>query len=419
MSYLIITLVLSLSVSFLCSLFEACLLSMSHNDIAEMSLKNPKLALIWKNFKGNIQKPIAVILIINTISHTVGASLSGAQFDELFGPKWILIFSLLFSFAMIQWTEILPKTLGVKYNKKIADLITIPLVFLIKLFTPLVKIIEIINLPFVGRKNQQEKNDIISEISVLSKFAFNSNLITKDQEKIITQTVNLSTVRAKDIMINKNDIKYLTPDMSMTDALIEAHIHNHTRLPLIDANDCNNVLGYINFKDIVSALQVNPVNPTLTGILRPVITIFEDEKFPNIFKKLSSKHQHISIVRDRNNNLKGLITLEDLIEEIIGDIEDEYDVLQTHFYSIATNRFIVGGGTKLSAINHECNLNIDNSDMTINEWILKHGGTHIFPGKKYELNEITIIVKKISRGRVSEAIVEKREEAIAKVGGRQ
>ncbi len=408
MIYFITTIVLSLSVSFLCSLFEACLLSLSHNDIAEISLKNPKLALIWKNFKGNIQKPIAVILIINTIAHTIGASLSGAHFDELFGPKWIVIYSLAFSFAMIQWTEILPKTLGVKYNKKIAGFITIPLVFLLKLFTPLVKIIEIINLPFVGKKDKQENTDIINEISVLSKFAFNSNLITKDQEKIITRTVSLSTVKARDIMIDKSDIKHLTSSMSMMDALIEAHIHNHTRLPLIDSNDSNKVLGYINFKDIVSALQINPVNPSLIGIVRPVLTIFEDETFPNIFKKLSSKHQHISIVMDRKNNFSGLITLEDLIEEIVGEIEDEYDLLQTHFYSIAANRFIVGGGLKISAINNEWNLKIDNPDMTINEWVLKNEQNNILPGKKYELNEIKVIIKKISRGRVSEAIIEKK-----------
>jgi CBS domain containing-hemolysin-like protein len=373
-----------------------------------MSLKNPKNAMIWKRLKGNIQKPIAVILIINTIAHTFGASLSGAQFDELFGPKWIVIYSFAFSFVMIQWTEILPKTLGVKYNKFIANFISKPLLILIKVFTPVVKFIEYMNLPFIGKNNSHNKFDIINEISILSKIAFADSIFTKEQESIISKTINLSSVKAKDIMINFNSIKYLTPERSLEDALNEALIHNHTRFPLLSSTNINDVQGYINFKDIVSALNINQNTVDLRSIARPVLTIYEDEKLPSIFKKISLKNQHMAIVKDSNNNIKGLLTLEDIIEEVVGEIEDEYDILPTYINKISENRFIIGGGVKIDDLNRACIINLDDNNISISDWILKNKDIKIHPGYYIENESFSIIVKKLSRLRIGEILLERK-----------
>ena len=120
MTILLVTIFITMGISFLCSVLEACLLSLSLADIGRISDKKPLAAKIWKSFKEGIERPIAVILIINTLAHTIGASLSGAQFEKIFGTKWIISFSIIFSLSMIQWTEILPKTLGVRCNKNIA-----------------------------------------------------------------------------------------------------------------------------------------------------------------------------------------------------------------------------------------------------------------------------------------------------------
>jgi CBS domain containing-hemolysin-like protein len=145
----------------------------------------------------------------------------------------------------------------------------------------------------------------------------------------------------------------------------------------------------------------------LTGIARPIITIFEDETYSKIFKKISTQHQHIAVVKDSNNNLKGLLTLEDLIEEIVGEIEDEYDILKTHFYPITPTRFIAGGGVKITKINQECDLNLPDEELTMNEWIIKNFGIDNRSGNKYDGFNARFILKKISRGRISELIIEK------------
>ena len=408
MTFLITTIVITLSISFLCSLLEAAFLSISHLDIAELSSKKPKLGTVLNDFKENIQKPIAVILIINTIAHTMGASLSGAQFDELFGPKWIVVYSIIFSFAMIQWTEILPKAIGVKFNKQVARIFAMPLLVLIKIFSPVINLIEFTNKPFIDKNERADHMGTVREISVLSRFAVVNNLISKDQEKIIDRTINLTQKQTKDIMIPRSEIKYLNARMTMQEALVEAHVHNHTRYPLIDDSNPHEILGYINFKDIVSALKINPGNPSLKGITRPIMIIDSEETFSSLFKKLTYNQQHIAIVKNSENHLIGLVTLEDVIEEIIGDIEDEfdYDYLPNSFYPITNNRHIAGGNVLIGQLNETFSLTIEEAGSTINDWIKMKFGKEQKTGNKHTYNGITIIIKKVFKSKVCEVIIE-------------
>lgn len=408
MAFLIAVILATLGISFLCSLLEAAYLSISHLDVAEISSKKPKLGNILNDFKDNIQKPIAVILIINTLAHTMGASLSGAQFDELFGPKWIVVFAIIFSLAMIQWTEILPKALGVKYNVRVAKLFTLPLVVLIKIFTPVIQLIEWTNKPFIKNKEKPDHLNTVNEITVLSRFAVVNNLITNDQEQIIERTVNLTQKKTKDIMVPRSEIKYLKTQMSMNEALIEAHIHNHTHYPLIDQADPYEILGYINFKDIVSALKINTAVPSLKGITRPIMIVNEEEPFSALFKKLTINQQHIAIVKNKNKHIVGLVTLEDVIEEIIGDIEDEYDYdfLPFSFYPITNNRYIAGGNVLIKQINDTFSETIEDADLTINDWVKNKFGKEQKSGNKHSYNSITIIVKKVFKSKVCEVIIE-------------
>lgn len=406
MVFFIVTVAASIAISALCSLLEACVLSVSHYDIAEISLKKPKTALIWKGFKENIQKPIAAILIVNSAAQTLGAALSGAQFDRLFGSHWVLLYSVAFAFVMIQWTEILPKSLGVRHNRAIAKKVAAPLSFLVALFTPLVKFFELVNAPFLGRASEGDGMDITKEISVLSSFAFNNSIISKDQEKIITRTVNLAGVRAKDVMVQKANVRFLNLDMTMLEALVEAHVHNHTRYPLLRSRNSEEVVGYINFKDIVSAMQINPENPSIAGIARPIISVGEEELYPAVFRKITSSHQHIAIVRNAAGLATGLITLETMMEEIIGELEDEYDVLPSHLYPITLTRFLAGGGASVASVNDAMGVDLPDPGLSLAEWTVRHCAEDPRSGGTYRVSGVELIIKKMSRGRVSEVILE-------------
>ena len=142
----------ALGVSFLCSLMEAVLLSLTPSQVARLSERHPSTGTIWRGFKSNIERPIAVILILNTTAHTIGASVAGAQFDELWGDRWIWLFSIAFTLVMLQFTEIVPKTLGVQFNQILAPAIARPLQVAVVVFRPLIAVLHFLNRPFEGRR---------------------------------------------------------------------------------------------------------------------------------------------------------------------------------------------------------------------------------------------------------------------------
>lgn len=408
MEMLFITVFVALCVSFTCSLLEACLLSVSTTDIAKISENKPHIASLWKKFKDNIQKPIAVILIINTFAHTIGAAVSGSQFHELFGSKWVGLFSIAFSIFMIQFTEILPKTYGIKYNRFFAGKVAVPLNLLIKLFNPVVFLMQAINRPFEGKKKMSGQVDALNDILILAHFASLQNIISKEQEKIVSRSIGLANTKVEDIMVSRNEMKTLSADMTLAQALIEAHISHHTRFPLADQNRNGELIGYVNFKDIVSALQLNPKNPSLRGICRPILTIRNDENLSHLLNKLTKSYQHIALVKDTAGKTIGLITLEDIVESIIGELSDEYDILPDYCYSIAENRYVVGGGVLLSTLKKEIDPAFPDLPLSVNDWIIGEYKHDPKPEDKVPYLQYMLMVRKVSRSNIHEIVIERQ-----------
>lgn len=402
----IVTVIIAVVSSFLCSLSEACLLSLSPADIARISEKRPGIAEIWRYFKHNIQKPIGVILVINTLAATMGASLAGGLFGGLFGPKWIIVFSIVFSFIIIQWCEILPKSLGVRFNRQVACLVARPLQRGVILLRPLMAFIEWLNKPFLPPGAARSGYDTIGDISVLARFASYNKLITSEQEGIVARSLKLSQTAVQDIMVARNEIKYLSTDMSLADALIAAHIHHHTRYMLVNNSNLDDVLGYVNVKDIVSALQTNPKDPSLKGISRPIPVIRATQFVTELLKELTKSYQHIALVHDNAGRTAGLVTLEDVVEAIVGDLEDEYDVLPTYVYRLSDVRFIAGGGATLALLKSQTGFELPEEQIAIND--LLFGINQGIPAveKKIAYKNVIFIIRKMRRSKIHEVMVE-------------
>ncbi len=402
----LLTVVVAIILAFTCSLSEACLLSLSPIDIARISEKRPRTAEIWRGFKHNIQKPIAVILIINTLSETMGAAIAGGLFGGLFGSKLIMVFSVIFSFIVIQWCEILPKSLGVRFNKQVACLVARPLLLGVKVLGPVMIFIEWLNKPFLSSGMTKSGYDAIGDINVLARFASYNRLITTEQEGIVARSLKLSQTAVRDIMVARNEIKYLSTDMSLADALIAAHIHHHTRYILVNNGNLDDVLGYVNVKDIVSAMQTNPKDPSLKGISRPIPVIKVTQFVTELLKGLTKGYQHIALVQDDSGRTAGLVTMEDVVEAIVGDMEDEYDLLPTHVIHLSDVRFLAGGGVSLSLLKNKTGFNLPDEQGTVNDFLLNI--TKGFPAveTKITYNNVVFIVRKVRRSKIHEVIVE-------------
>lgn len=407
MLLLIISILFAFSVSFVCSIMEACLLSLSTADIARIEEKRPRAAQVWKKFKSNISKPIAAILIINTFANTIGASIAGARFNALFGPKWLAVFSILLSFVMIQWAEILPKTIGVRQNRNLASIAAFPIKALLTILKPAISFTEFLNRPF--EKNSSTKENAGADITVLAHSAALENQISKQQERLITRSIQLTTLRAKDIMVPRESINILDISMSLSDALIASHIHHHTRFPLVINNNIDQIAGYVNFKDIVGALHLNPINPTMDGIKRDVVFVNDDTMLQEVLLKLTRGYQHMAIVKNSKGATVGLITLEDLTEMLVGEIVDEYDCPPEMFVQLSETRFRAGGALTFANLKKRAFTTMPDWNVTIDQWIKKNlNGAQPIEGQQFQLEDFVLTIRRVTRGNVYDCIIDKK-----------
>jgi len=393
-------------IAFLCSLCEACLLSLSPVDIAALSEKHPRTAEVWKNFKLNIQKPIAVILIMNTVAETMGAALAGALFGKLFGSKLILVFSIVFSYVVIQWCEILPKSLGARFSRQVACVFAGPLRWGVAVLHPVVTVIEWLNKPFLPSGAAKSGQDPVGDINVLARFASYNRLITREQEGIVARSLKLSQTKVRDIMVSRDEIKCLSTAMSLADALIEAHIHHHTRYILVKDGNLDDVVGYVNVKDIVSALRTNPKDPSLKGIARPIAVIKTGQLVTDLLKELTKGYQHIALVRNEQGQTAGLVTLEDVVEAIVGDLSDEYDILPSQVIHLSDIRYLAGGGVTLSALKSQTGFALPDANVTVHDFVSGIMKGPLAVESRAVYGNVTFVVRKMRRSMVHEVVVE-------------
>lgn len=400
---LILVLVVTLSISFFCSLLEACVLSVGNADIANIEQKQPKVGAIWRGFKADLHKPLAVILILNTFAHTIGAAVSGAYFETLYGEGWLVVFSIAVSFIMIQWTEILPKTLGALYNRRLASLIAFPLQWLIRFLGPIVWFVQFLNRPFESKKGAPAPSTA-DEIRALAQSALISKQMGPQEVKIIAAGAELSGQTAEQIMIPPDEISRIEADMPIQEAMIKAHLDAHTRYPLCVGNDLNKTVGYINFKELVAVLRTNPDNATLRGIARPILYISSDESCSSVLKKLVEGRWHIALVRDAKGNTVGLLTMEDVVEELVGEIEDEFDRLPKTFHSLGDTVFAVGGGLCATELAQKLGIKIPDAAGSVSGWIAARLDRAPRPNDTVRVGDWTFTVRRIRRQRAYEVM---------------
>lgn len=416
MTLFVASVAVAFSVSFLCSLVEAALLSLTPSQVADLNLKHPKVGAVWQHFKTNIEKPIAAILILNTAAHTVGSIVSGSQFNELFSDKWIWVYSLLFTFLMLQYTEILPKTLGVRFNRELAAIIATPLSIVIGFLTPLIRLIHWINRPFEMGKGRQRAAATLEEILALATLARISKQIGSHQERIIQGAFRLSQLRVRQVMIPLEQVSFLSTSQNVADAVVTAHIDSHTRFPVCEAGDPNRVVGYINFKELIYHMRMNPADPTLQGIIRPVEFVGPDMSAADLLKMFVDQHVHMAIVRDASQKCLGLVTFEDLVEELVGDLEDEFDRLPRMFHPLSGGMWMVGGGVAMSEVATRLKLPLPDTHGSLSTWLTQRLRGTPRPGQEHHEAGADFVVRRVRRGKVFEASVTRREPSRTAAG---
>lgn len=407
MDLLIASVALALGISAACSLMEATLLSLTPNQVADLSGKHPKMGALWSRFKSRIDEPIAAILILNTAAHTIGASVAGASFNKLYGEERIWVFSLIFTGLMLQFTEILPKNLGVRLNRRLAIWIGRPLQLATVLLRPAIWLVHVINRPFEGGDVRGEKRQgrTLEEIATLAGLARLSREISPQQERIILGASRLSRQTARDIMIPADQVSFLSTESDLDMALRAGLTDLHTRYPVIEGQDRDRVAGYVNLKELVKLADESESPTELRWILRPVYFVTPDTGANELLRAFVERRTHFAMVRDEDERVLGLVTQEDVIEELVGELEDEFDHLPHHKYPLGVHAWSVGGGIPVRDLAAELGVDEWHVDGTLAAWVDGRSEDPPRPKSVYTAGEYNVEVRRVRRGRVYEAVI--------------
>jgi CBS domain containing-hemolysin-like protein len=313
-----------LVVSFLCSIFESVLLSLTRPQIEMMIGARRRAGHLFARFKENMDVPIAAILILNTAAHTIGAAVAGASYASVFDPATLWLFSILFTIAVLLFTEIIPKTLGVTYAIRLAAPVAYGIQFLSRALWPLVALSE--KLSHSLRGDVEVPVTTPEEIRLLALLGRSEGVVGSQTAGMIVGAAQIRQLQAHDIMLPRDDICFLTGDMSREEVIDCVRETGHSRFPYSPSGDLADVTGVVFAKELLDSLLRDP-GPEIDwdGIRHDILTVPDTLSLPKLLRTYQETYRHLALVVDEYGSVAGICTLEDVLEEIVGDIRDESD----------------------------------------------------------------------------------------------
>ena len=318
-------LILALAISSLCSIVEAVIHTVSPSFIELKVLENRRGAKNLQKFKNNIDPALSAILPFNTISHTVGAAGVGAQSIMVFGEAYFGVTSAILTLLILFVSEIIPKSIGARYWRELALFTAQVINVMIYTTYPIVLFSKVVTRIVSGKKPLKKVSR--EELAALTEIGKNEGVFDESESKIIGNLINMQSVAVRDIMTPRTVVVLSSEETTLADVVKQKDILKYSRIPIYKDN-IDNVTGYVLEFDILEKLAAGKNNEALPlkAIRRPIAICYGGTSVPKLFKLLLEKKEQIALVVDEYGGMDGIITLEDIIETILGmEIIDEKD----------------------------------------------------------------------------------------------
>ena len=314
-----------LVVSFLCSIFESVLLSLPRPKVEMLAKQGGKAGILLAGFKDNMDVPIAAILILNTAAHTIGAAVAGASYSSVFNEATLWIFSLIFTVAVLLFTEIIPKTLGVSYSVSLAVPVAHGIHLLTVILKPLVVASERISRAL--RRDIEVPVTSPEEIRLLAILGHSEGAVGSRTAGLIVGATQLRDLQAHQAMLPRERVTVLTASMDRDAIVRHVRATGHSRFPFTATGDLNDTTGVILAKDLLAwIIEHDDGNIDWDALVLEPLIVPESVTLMQLLKTFQDSRRHLALVVDEYGTVEGIVTLEDVIEEIIGDVRDESDV---------------------------------------------------------------------------------------------
>lgn len=310
-------------ISFFCSLSEAALYSISWAKIEGLRREKRRSGDILFELRQDIEKPISAILTLNTVANTAGASVAGAAAASVFGTQNLLFFAIGFTVVILIFGEIIPKTVGVLYCRQVAPVLAWPIRWMVRVFSPITWLLGFV-VGFVKGKSggpQTTEEDIKAIVSLTRK----AGLLKPYEELSIRNILTLDLKRVKDVMTPRTVVFSRSAHLTVSQAMPIDGMWPHSRVPVWE-EDSEDIVGLVYRREVLEALAKDRHGATLAQLMKPVEFILESLTLDRALIKFLESRTHLFIVLDEYGGFSGVITLEDVLEEILGkEIVDETD----------------------------------------------------------------------------------------------
>ncbi len=314
----------ALIVSFLCSIFESVLLSINHAQVESLAQQGKRSGQLLKEFKHRIDTPIAAILITNTIAHTIGTAVAGATYADAFSADTLWIFTIVFTTAVLLFTEIIPKTLGITYAVSLATPVAFGIQALAIALRPIVLFSASISRSL--RRGKDVPVTSVEEIRLLAALGRTEGVVGVQTAGIIIGALGLRKLRASDVMLPRKQVVYLSATCSRQQVLNTLKQSRHSRFPFSMTDQLDQVSGVVLAKELLLRLQENSDESIdWSKLVNELLVVPETAPLDTLLRTFKEAQRHMAVVVDEYGDVQGIVTMEDVLEEIVGDIFDESD----------------------------------------------------------------------------------------------
>ena len=313
-------------ISFLCSVLEATLMSTPISYITMKEDEGDRQAERLKAYKQDTSRPLAAILSLNTIANTIGAAGVGAQATKVFGSQWFGLVSAITTILILVFSEIIPKTIGTTYWKNLTAFCARSIRVLIVVLFPIVVCVEFLQKLISGKKSDTSISR--EEVGAMADVAEESGELEEDENEIIQNLINIDELTAKDTMTPRVVAAIAPESMPIKRFYKDRRFLHHSRIPVYAGND-EYITGYILRMDALQLMAEDKYDMTLGDIKRSIESYPEDTRLDTIWDDMLAKKEQIAVIINEYGSFQGIITMEDVIETVLGDeIVDERDEVE-------------------------------------------------------------------------------------------
>ena len=349
MQVFVVAVSVALIVSFMCSIFESVLLSLNHAQVELLASKGKPSGRILKAFKDRIDIPISAILITNTAAHTIGTAVAGASYADVFEQDTLWIFTVVFTLVVLLLTEIIPKTLGVAYAMRLAKPVAYGIRALTTLLRPLVLVSESISKSL--RKGEAAPITSLDEIRFLATIGHSEGVVGAQTAKMIVGASELRKLNVTNVMVPRQDVAFLSHDDTPDEVRRTITSTGFSRFPYSPSGDLDHVVGVVFAKDILAQFVEAPADEVRwQNLVHEAIVVPETLALDSMLRTFRQTRRHMALIVVEYGDFQGIVTLEDVIEEIIGDIFDESDLPREDLWQRADGSLRAFGSAELHRV---------------------------------------------------------------------